>query len=70
MYDTLIKDLTEEEIVAVLAHEVGHYKRKHTFQFMLASLLQTGVILWLFSLFAWPALSMALGGEQAYFQLG
>lgn len=71
LYDTLIKDLTEEEIVAVLAHEVGHYKRKHTFQFMLASLLQTGVILWLFSLFVnLPALSMALGGEQAYFQLG
>ena len=71
LYDTLIKDLTEEEIVAVLAHEVGHYKRKHTLQFMLASLLQTGIMLWLFSLFVnLPALSMALGGEQAYFQLG
>ena len=29
LFDTLIKDLEEEEIVAVLAHEVGHYKRKH-----------------------------------------
>ena len=29
LYDTLINDLEEEEIVAVLAHEVGHYKRKH-----------------------------------------
>ncbi|MCZ4238039.1 M48 family metalloprotease, partial [Staphylococcus equorum] len=29
LYDTLIKDLNEEEIVAVLAHEVGHYKRNH-----------------------------------------
>lgn len=71
LYDTLIKDLTEEEIVAVLAHEVGHYKKRHTFQFMLASVLQTGIILWLFSLFVnRPALSMALGGDQAYFQLG
>lgn len=71
LYDTLIKELTEEEIVAVLAHEVGHYKKKHTIQFMLASILQTGVILWLFSLFVnQPALSIALGGERAYFQLG
>lgn len=71
LYDTLIRDLTEEEIVAVLAHEVGHYKRKHTLQFMLASILQTGIILWLFSLFVnKPALSLALGGDQAYFQLG
>ena len=71
MYDTLIKDLTEEEIVAVLAHEVGHNKKRHTVQFMLASVIQTGVILWLFSLFVnQPALSMALGGDRACFQLG
>ena len=71
LYDTLIKDLTEEEIVAVLAHEVGHNKKRHTVQFMLASVIQTGVILWLFSLFVnQPALSMALGGDRACFQLG
>lgn len=71
LYDTLIKDLTEEEIVAVLAHEVGHNKKKHTLQFMLASVVQTGFILWLFSLFVnQPALSLALGGDRAYFQLG
>lgn len=71
LYDTLIKELTEEEIVAVLAHEVGHYKKKHTVRFMLASVLQTGIILWLFSLFVnKPALSLALGGDRAYFQLG
>ena len=29
LYDTLINDLTTEEIVAVLAHEVGHFKKKH-----------------------------------------
>ncbi len=29
LYDTLLKELSEEEIVAVLAHEIGHYKKKH-----------------------------------------
>lgn len=71
LYDTLIKDLTEEEIVAVLAHEVGHYKKKHTLQFMVASVIQTGVMLWLFALLVnMPVLSEALGGDRAYFQLG
>ena len=32
LYDTLLQELTEEEIVAVLAHEVGHYKKRHTLQ--------------------------------------
>jgi len=36
LYDTLIKDLTDSELVWVLAHEIGHYKKKHTLQ-MLAS---------------------------------
>lgn len=71
LYDTLLKELGEEEIVAVLAHEMGHNKKKHTLQFMVASVLQTGIILWLFSLFVnQPVLSMALGGDRAYFQLG
>ncbi len=71
LYDTLLEELTEEEIVAVLAHEVGHYKKKHTIQFMVASIFQMGVMLWLFSLFVHEsALSQALGGETACFQLG
>lgn len=71
LYDTLLKELTEEEVVAVLAHEVGHYRRRHTVRFMLASILQTGVMLWLFSLLAGePAPAEALGGEGADFQLG
>lgn len=71
LYDTLIQDLTGDEIVAVLAHEVGHYKKRHTLQFMAASVLQTGFILWLFSLCVnQPALSEALGGDGNYFQLG
>lgn len=71
LYDTLIQELTEDEIVAVLAHEVGHYKKRHTLQFMAASVLQTGFMLWLFSLCVnQPALSEALGADRNYFQLG
>lgn len=71
LYDTLLEELTEEEIVAVLAHEIGHYKKKHTLQMLLVSVLQTGFMLWLFSLLVnQPALSEVLGGEKAYFQLG
>lgn len=39
LYDTLIDELTTDEIVAVLAHETGHYKHRHTKQMLLASLL-------------------------------
>lgn len=71
LYDTLIQELTKEEIVAVLAHETGHYKKHHTLQMMLASLLQTGLMLGLLAVAVdRPALSQALGGDQSYFQLG
>lgn len=71
LYDTLIDELTEEEIVAVLAHEIGHYKKRHTLRSMSLSIIQMGVILWLFSLCVNNAvLSEALGGDKAYFQLG
>jgi STE24 endopeptidase len=42
--------MTTDEIVAVLAHEIGHYKRKHTLQMLAFSFVQTGIILFLFSL--------------------
>ena len=71
LYDTLIDELTEEEIVAVLAHEVGHYKKRHTLRSMVVSVIQMGVLFWLFSLCVNnAALSEALGGDWAYFQLG
>ena len=52
LYDTLIEQMTTEEIVAVLAHEVGHYKRKHVLKSIFISIIHTGILLWLFSLFA------------------
>ena len=50
LYDTLISDLTVEELVAVLAHEIGHYKKKHTLQMLIFFIIQTWFIMFLFSL--------------------
>ncbi len=71
LYDTLINDLEEEEIVAVLAHEVGHYKKNHIIINLFASVILTGFTLWLLSLFInSPVLSQALGVEQPSFHIG
>lgn len=71
LFDTLINDLDTEEIVAVLAHEIGHYKKKHTLQGMFTSILYTGVILFLLSLFLGNQdIAIALGGKEASFHLG
>jgi STE24 endopeptidase len=71
LYDTLINDLSSDQIVAVLAHEVGHYKLKHTLMGTITGLLQTGIMLYLFSLFvSSPALSEALGVPQPSFHIG
>jgi len=71
LFDTLINDLEEEEIVAVLAHEVGHYKKRHTTTGLILSVIQTGITLYLFSLFVGEkSLALALGGDQASFHLG
>lgn len=71
LYDTLIEDLDTEEIVAVLAHEIGHYKKKHVFVNMLFSLLLTGFTLYLFSLFVNNnLLSRALSVEIPSFHIG
>jgi STE24 endopeptidase len=51
LYDTLIQDHSREELVAVLAHEIGHYKKKHTTVSLLLSVLQTGLMLFILSLF-------------------
>jgi len=71
LYDTLIKDLSATEIVAVLAHEIGHYKKRHTLTGLLAGIIQTGITLFILSLLiANPALSAALGGSEPSFHLG
>ena len=71
LYDTLIKDLNEDEIVAVLAHEVGHYKRNHIIINLFAAIITTGFTLWLLSLFIGnPLLSEALNVSQPSFHIG
>lgn len=71
LYDTLINDLETEEIVAVLAHEVGHYQKKHVFINMAISILLTGFTLYLLSLFINNSLlSEALSVSQPSFHIG
>ncbi len=70
LYDTLIKELSEDEIVSVLAHEIGHYKHKHTLSAIILSVLQTGIMLFILSLFiSNPLLSNALGVQQPTFHI-
>jgi STE24 endopeptidase len=71
LYDTLINDLNEDEVVAVLAHEVGHYKRNHIIINLVSSILLTGFTLWLLSIFiSNPLLSQAIGVETQSFHVG
>ena len=71
LYDTLVNDLNEEEIVAVLAHEVGHYKKKHIIFNLIASVLLTGLTLYILSIFiSNPLLSHALGVSIPSFHVG
>ncbi|WP_425236591.1 M48 family metallopeptidase [Ulvibacterium sp.] len=68
LYDTLINDLEEDEIVAVLAHEVGHYKRKHIIFNLIASVLLAGLTLFILSLFINnPNMSLAIGVSKPSF---
>jgi STE24 endopeptidase len=70
LYDTLIEKLSTKETVAVLAHEVGHYKRKHVYSMFALSNVQTLVIFVLLgSLLGNPNLSKALGSDTPSFHL-
>ena len=51
LFDTLIEKHTVAELVAVLAHEIGHYKKKHIMQSMVISILHTGVMFFLLAVF-------------------
>ncbi|MCF8056213.1 MAG: M48 family metallopeptidase [Desulfocapsa sp.] len=61
-FDTLISKLDIGEIVAVLAHEMGHFKHKHIFKMMGASILQMGIMFFILSLF--------LGNRQLFAAFG
>lgn len=64
LYDTLINNHSIEELVAILAHEAGHYKKRHIVWGMLISIAQMAVILFILSLFIFnEQLSLAMGAE-------
>lgn len=50
-FDTLLEKIDDDEVVAVLAHEMGHFKKRHIWKMMAASILQTGLVFFLLSLF-------------------
>ncbi len=71
LYDTLIEQMKTEEIVAVLAHEIGHYKKQHTRQSLVLSILETGIMLFVLGLFLrLPQFSAALGAGEGSFHVG
>jgi STE24 endopeptidase len=51
LFDTLIENHTVQELVAVLAHEIGHYKKKHIIKNMVISVVHTAVLFFLLSIF-------------------
>lgn len=71
LYDTLVNDFTPDEIVAVLAHEIGHYKKKHTLISLVISLLSSLIMFALLGLFLGnPLIAQALGATISSFHLG
>lgn len=62
LFDTLVRNHTTEELVAVLAHEIGHHKKHHVWKGFALSVLQTGGMFFLLSLaLGWPSMFEAFG---------
>ena len=71
LYDTLVEKHTEEELVAVLAHEVGHYKKKHVITSLFLTIFQLGLMCFLLeTCLKVGEISQALGGKEMVFHLG
>lgn len=65
LYDTLIEQHTPDELVAVLAHEIGHYKKKHIYYNIFTGIFQVGIMLFILSQVIYNTnMSLALGGNQ------
>lgn len=70
LYDTLINKLTKNQIVAVIAHEIGHYKKNHIIFNLLFSIIQSGLMLYILSLLIYmPIFSEALNIEKHSFHI-
>jgi STE24 endopeptidase len=76
LFDTLVNDHTVEEVVAVLAHEIGHYQKKHTKKNFALAIIQITIMISVLSFFLnretiWPIyLANALGAKEPSFHLG
>lgn len=70
LFDTLVNEHSVDELAAVLAHEIGHYKKKHVLKGLISGILQTGVLLFLLSLLLKSSLpALALGASTASFHI-
>ncbi len=71
LFDTLIKEHEPEELVAVIAHEAGHYKKKHILKGLLLSTVQNGILLYILGwLLGNPVLAASLGVAEPSFHIG
>lgn len=71
LFDTLIRNHTIPELVAVLAHETGHFKKRHTLTGLIMSILNMGMMLYIFSFFLENAeVHHVFGGSYATLELG
>ena len=71
LYDTLITKLSNNQIISVIAHEIGHYKKNHIIFNLIFSVFQTGIMLYILSLFIFqPIFSEALGVTNPSFHIG
>ena len=66
-YDTLIESQSTDELVAVLAHEIGHFKKKHIVQRLVISIIQTAVMFFLLGMATNPETAF---GSQLYAAFG
>ncbi len=70
LFDTLVKEHSVEELAAVLAHEIGHYKKKHVLKGLITGILQTGLLLFVLSLLLKsPVAAFALGAAVPSFHI-
>jgi len=71
LFDTLIEKHTVSELVAVLAHEIGHYKKKHILKGLFTGLIQTSALLYLLYLFlGYSIFQEAIGATESSFHMG
>ena len=71
LYDTLIKELDQKEIIAVIAHEIGHYQHQHTIRRLMSSVGNVFVLLYVFSFLVESQLvALAMGATFPTFELG